>query len=208
MATNQPKLKKKIEASIITLGNGQVGKTSLIIRFIENSFTFNYLTTIGIDSKFKNVKVLDDETIRVQLTDTAGQEKFSSLSYNYIKNSEGIIFVYDITNEESFKGISDWITKVDETVNITRPSILVGNKSDLEEKRIISTEEGRAFANQKGMHFFETSCQTGVNVGKAFMDLVQQIYEKKKSSGKTDDENIRINKKNLKKIKRKNVAEL
>ena len=203
MATNQPKLKKKIEASIITLGNGQVGKTSLIIRFIENSFTFNYLTTIGIDSKFKNVKVLDGETVKVQITDTAGQERFSSLSYNFIKKAEGIVFVYDITNEESFKEVSNWITKADEAGSSSRPTILVGNKSDLEEKRIISTEEGRAFANQKGMHFFETSCQTGVNVGNAFMDLVQQIYEKKKSSGKTDDENIRINKKNLKKNKEK-----
>ena len=202
METNPQKIIKKLDAKIMTLGNGHVGKTSLIFRFTDNSFTLNYLTTIGIDSKFKTVEVSDDETIRVQLTDTAGQEKFSSLSYNYIKNSEGIIFVYDITNEESFKGISDWITKVDETVNITRPSILVGNKSDLEEKRKVSKEEGEKFAKEQGMHFFETSCQTGDNVENAFMDLVQQIYEKKKSIIQSEnEENIKINTKNSKKKK-------
>ena len=207
MATNQPKLKKKIEASIITLGNGQVGKTSLIVRFTDNAFTFNYLTTSGIDSTFKSVKISNDETVKVKITDTAGQERYSSISYNYIKHSEGIVFVYDITDKKSFEEVGNWITNVEEAGNATRPTILIGNKSDLEEKRKVSTEDGKEFADQKGMHFYETSCQTGENVENAFMDLVRQIYETKKSKIQNEnDENIKINKKHLKKNKKKKIC--
>ena len=204
MSKNTPKSKKNLEVSIITLGNGRVGKTSLIVRFTSNAFTLNYLSSSGIDSTFKSVKISDGETVRVQITDTAGQERYSSLSYNYIKHAEGIVFVYDISDKKSFKEVSNWIANVEEAGNATRPTILIGNKSDLEEKRKVSTEDGKEFADQKGMHFYETSCQTGENVENAFMDLVRQIYETKKSKIQNEnDENIKINKKHLKKNKKK-----
>ena len=195
---NNKKEKQKIfEAHIVTLGDGQVGKTSIIIRYIDNSFSVNYLSTIGIDSKIKKVNLSNGEEIKVKISDTAGQERFRSIASNYMKKANGVVLVYDITNEKSFHGIDKWISEISGDSNNVKPMILIGNKADMEDKRVVSKSEGEELAKKYcgGIHFYETSCKTGDNVDVAITDLVNQIYNK--YSGNTIEENnIKINKNN------------
>ena len=173
------KRKKNNNVSLITLGEGQVGKTSIIYRYIDDTFTSNYLATIGIDSKFKKIKLASGEEIKVKILDTAGQERFQSIAANYIKKADGIVFVYDITKAYTFTNLEKWLSNIDEVAN-DKPCLLIGNKSDKNDKREVSKEEGMEFTKKfkKETHFYETSCKTGENVDKAINDLVNQIYSK------------------------------
>ena len=179
MKKNEDKKKKNNNVSLITLGEGQVGKTSIIYRYIDDTFTSNYLATIGIDSKFKKIKLASGEEIKVKILDTAGQERFQSIAANYIKKADGIVFVYDITKAYTFTNLEKWLSNIDEVAN-DKPCLLIGNKSDMNDKREVSKEEGMEFTKKfkKETHFYETSCKTGDNVDKAINDLVNQIYSK------------------------------
>ena len=179
MKKNEDKKKKNNNVSLITLGEGQVGKTSIIYRYIDDTFTSNYLATIGIDSKFKKIKLASGEEIKVKILDTAGQERFQSIAANYIKKADGIVFVYDITKAYTFTNLEKWLSNIDEVAN-DKPCLLIGNKSDMNDKREVSKEEGMEFTKKfkKDTHFYETSCKTGENVDKAINDLVNQIYSK------------------------------
>ena len=202
---NKNNKKKIFLANIITLGNGQVGKTSLIIKYVDNTFSLNYIQTLGMDFKIKMVKLQNSEEIRVKLTDTAGQERFGSLSSNYLKKANGIILIYDITNRESFEALNNWADEIKEKSKSdeARPIILIGNKLDLEEYRCISKEEGENFAknNCGGINFYETSCKTGENVENAINDLVSQVYNKYSGNYLNEGNNIKINGNNEKKKK-------
>ena len=202
---NKNKKKKIFLANIITLGNGQVGKTSLIIKYVDNTFSLNYIQTLGMDFKIKMVKLQNSEEIRVKITDTAGQERFGSLSSNYLKKANGIILIYDITNRESFEALNNWADEIKEKSKSdeARPIILIGNKLDLEGNRCISKEEGENFAknNCGGINFYETSCKTGENVENAINDLVSQVYNKYSGNYLNEGNNIKINGNNEKKKK-------
>ena len=183
--------KKIFEAQIITLGDGQVGKTSIIFRYIDNKFSPVYLSTIGIDSKVKKMILPNGEEIKVKIYDTAGQERFKSITTNYIKKANGILLVYDITVEKSFQNVQRWYENlISDSINL--PVVIMGNKSDLQEERVVTTEEGKEFAAKHEIenHFYETSCQSGENIEKGVNDLVQQIYEK--YGNKQQNSNIEI----------------
>ena len=183
---------KTFEAHIVTLGDGQVGTTSLILRYIDNTFSMNYLSTIGIDSKIKKITMSNGEPIKVKISDTAGQERFKSIASNYMKKANGILLVYDITNQKSFIDINNWLEEITKEEN-TKPIVLIGNKCDMNDQREVPTQEGENFAQKyENMHFYETSCKSGDNVEKAIMDLVNQIYNK--YSGNSIDNNIKIEK--------------
>ena len=169
---------RNIEAKIITLGDSRVGKTSLIIRFIEDSFADSYMSTIGFDIKFKNIKLKNGQTLKLIIHDTAGQERFRSLAANYIKKADGILLVYDITDNYSFNNIENWMLDITNKSDENVPVILIGNKSDLTENRKIQYEDGLKLAEKNEIHFYETSCENGENVEKSFMDLAEQIYAK------------------------------
>ena len=202
---NKNNKKKIFLANIITLGNGQVGKTSLIIKYVDNTFSLNYIQTLGMDFKIKMVKLQNSEEIRVKITDTAGQERFGSLSSNYLKKANGIILIYDITNRESFEALNNWADEIKEKSKSdeARPIILIGNKLDLEGNRCISKEEGENFAknNCGGINFYETSCKTGENVENAINDLVSQVYNKYSGNNLNEGNNIKMNGNNEKKKK-------
>ena len=196
---------KMFEASLITLGDGQVGKTSLIYRYIDDTFTFDYLSTIGIDSKKKIIKLENNEQIKVKIFDTAGQERFRSITSNYIKKANGILLIYSVDNPKSFENIETWYQCISEDDNKNKlPVVLIGNKSDLEEKRQISKETGIDLAEKFGIenHFYETSCKTGENVEKAINDLVNQIYEKFGSKN-NNSSSLKISSQNNEMMKKK-----
>ena len=179
---------KMFEAHIVTLGDTKVGKTSLILRYIDNFFNLNYLSTMGIDSKIKKIKLSNNEEIKVKISDTAGQERFKSIASNYMKKANGIILVYDITDRMTFKNIDSQNSK---------PIILIGNKSDKIEERCITQEEGEQLAAKccGGIKFYETSCKSGENVEEAINNLVNDIYNKYSGNNLNDvDNNIKIEK--------------
>ena len=168
-----------IELKIITLGNSQVGKTSIINRFTSNYFDKDLINTIGIDSKTHQMKI-GEKTINLKIWDSAGQERFRSIQKHYYNQVDGILFVYDITKEDSFKIIESWFDEVKTKAINTLCGVLIGNKSDLEDEREVSTEDGKKLAEQLELNFLECSAFTGDNVEQAFIDLVESILEKKR----------------------------
>ncbi|XP_042611355.1 ras-related protein Rab-6A-like isoform X3 [Cyprinus carpio] len=152
---------------LVFLGEQRVGKTSLITRFMYDSFDNTYQATIGIDFLSKTM-YLEDRTIRLQLWDTAGQERFRSLIPSYIRDSAAAVVVYDIANLNSFQQTSKWIDDVRTERGSDVIIMLVGNKTDLADKRQITTEGGEQRAKELNVMFIETSAKTGYNVKQLF----------------------------------------
>merc|ERR1711907_394343 len=143
---------------LVYLGDQRVGKTSIITRFMYDTFDNTYQGTIGIDFLSKTM-YLEDRTVRLQLWDTAGQERFRSLIPSYIRDSSVAIVVYDITNRASFANTVRWIKDVRAERDSDVIMVLVGNKTDLSEKRQVTVEEGEAKAKELGVMFIETSAK-------------------------------------------------
>ena len=166
------------------IGNSIVGKSSLSNVFIGEKFNEDIITTIGIDCfmtdihyKFKGEK--KERKIKVKIWDTAGQEKFRSVGLKYINNCYGIIVVYSVTDENSFNEVDYWIEQIQNSYDLSKyPFILVGNKCDLIDERIISKEEGEKKAKEYNIKFFETSARNNINVKECFMCLIENIIEK------------------------------
>lgn len=178
----------KKEIKIITLGEGQVGKTSFIIKFIDDKFSFNYLTTLGLDFKQKMVKLPSGKEIRLKIFDTAGQERFRSITINYIKKADGIILIYDISNLDSFYSVERWMENIKSALGDKVPLILVGNKCDLENKRKVEKEMGIEKSNKYNIKFYETSCKDGINVNEVFFDLSEQIISNDNQKNKEESD--------------------
>jgi len=167
----------KVEIRIITLGDSQVGKSSLIIRYIENKFSINYVTTMGFDIKNKQITLRDGTEAKLMIFDTAGQERFRSLAESYIKKANCALLVYDISQRDTFENIKKWMENIEE-VGEEMPIILIGNKSDLNDQRLVSFDEGKKKAEDYKCPFFETSCKTGDHVSECFIELAELVYEK------------------------------
>ena len=166
-----------IKLKILILGDSNVGKTSLLLNYADNYFPDSHVSTIGIDYKIKEITIKDLE-VRIQLWDTSGQERFRSMTHTFLKNANGIAFVYDITNKRSFEGVKDWIK--DAEINGSGfEKILIGNKIDLEGKREVSTDYLKKYCNKKKIKSFETSAKTSINVNEAFDYLVNLIIKDK-----------------------------
>lgn len=159
---------------LVFLGEQSVGKTSLITRFMYDTFDSTYQATIGIDFLSKTM-YLEDKTVRLQLWDTAGQERFRSLIPSYIRDSSVAVIVYDISNRESFLNTSKWIDDVRAERGDEAIVVLVGNKTDLNEKRNVTTEEGEKRAKELNVMFIETSAKAGHNVKILFRKIAQAL---------------------------------
>lgn len=170
MLSGQDGANPLVKHKLVFLGEQSVGKTSIITRFMYDTFDTTYQATIGIDFLSKTM-YLEDRTVRLQLWDTAGQERFRSLIPSYIRDSAVALVVYDITNRESFAQVNKWI----EDVRAERGSdviiVLVGNKTDLNDSRQVSTEEGEKKARDLTVMFMETSAKVGHNVKALFKKI-------------------------------------
>ena len=171
----------EISLKILLIGDSFVGKTSLLLKYCDGQFPEAHMATIGVEFKDKIINV-GKWKVRLQIWDTSGQERFRSITQNFYRNADGILFVYDVTNRESFSHIKDWLmdSQVEDS-DIKR--ILVGNKIDLEDKRAIDAEKMNSFAESKKMKCFETSAKSGENVENIFKEISLLILE-----NKTDDE--------------------
>ena len=148
---------------LVFLGEQAVGKTSIITRFMYDTFETTYQATIGIDFLSKTL-YLDDRTVRLQLWDTAGQERFRSLIPSYIRDSSVAVIVYDVTNKTSFQNCDKWIEDVRSERGGDVIIMLVGNKTDLGDKRQVSAEEGEMKAKKLNVLNIETSAKANVNI--------------------------------------------
>ena len=166
------------KVKIMFKGNSSVGKTSIIKRYSKNIFSTSYISTLGIDFESKNINI-DNKTINLQIWDTAGQEKYKVLSKNYYNNSNAFIIVYDITNLESFESVMNWIDQIKENAPENVKSILLGNKSDLEEKDDVENNEKlvKEFLNEyKDLKYYKTSAKKDISINELFKELAEKIF--------------------------------
>jgi small GTP-binding protein len=190
--TSEPNVTFKI----LTIGESGVGKTCILRRFVENKFLKNHLATIGIDFKTKTLTINDQE-IKLKIWDTAGQERFRNITTQYYKGADGIVLVYDVTDDASYEKIRDWMDQI--LSNTQRDEIglvLLGNKCDME-PRIITEEQGNQLADELKISYFETSALTGQGIKEAFEQLTRDIM-KRKGVGNDNSDNVEL-KKNVKK---------
>lgn len=166
---------------ILIIGNSSVGKTSVLFRYADDSFTSAFVSTVGIDFKVKTV-FRHEKKFKLQIWDTAGQERYRTITTAYYRGAMGFILMYDITNEESFNSVQDWITQIKNYSLNVYEVILVGNKCDMEDERVISYDRGKQLAEQLGVPFFESSAKENINVKVVFEQLVDMIRDKMSES--------------------------
>ncbi|XP_010543444.1 PREDICTED: ras-related protein RABE1d-like isoform X2 [Tarenaya hassleriana] len=155
-----------------------VGKSCLLLRFSDDTFTTSFITTIGIDFKIRTVE-LDGKRIKLQIWDTAGQERFRTITTAYYRGAMGILLVYDVTDESSFNNIRNWMKNIEQHASDNVDKILVGNKADMDEsKRAVPTAKGQALADEYGIKFFETSAKTNLNVEQVFLSIARDIKQR------------------------------
>ena len=162
---------------LLVIGDSSVGKTSLITRYTNGTFKEEYLATVGLDYYSKNEEI-NNQAIQIKLWDTAGQERFKALTQNYFRNAEGVLLAFDVTNEESFNNLKEWISSIKvnmEAKNIFLPLIIVGNKIDMENERDITKEDAENFASENKYKYFETSAKTGEGVDEAVKELINLV---------------------------------
>ena len=163
---------------ILTIGESGVGKTCILRRFVENKFLKTHLATIGIDFRTKAIKVYGKD-IKLKIWDTAGQERYHNITNQIFKGSDGIILVFDVTEDNSFSKIQDWIEQVKSNVSQKEISlILIGNKCDIEE-RVISKEKGKELAKILNIDYYETSALNGTGINEAFEGITKTIMKRK-----------------------------
>ena len=193
--TSEPSITFKI----LTIGESGVGKTCILRRFVENKFLKNHLATIGIDFKTKTLNINNQE-IKLKIWDTAGQERFRNITTQYYKGADGIVLVYDVTDEASYEKIKDWMDQIlSNTQQEEIGLVLLGNKCDME-PRNVTEEQGKKMAEDLKISYFETSALTGQGIKEAFEQLTRDIM-KKKGVGVGSGENIDLAKTKKKKKK-------
>eukprot|EP01103_Thecamoeba_quadrilineata_P020542 TRINITY_DN8879_c0_g1_i1.p1 TRINITY_DN8879_c0_g1~~TRINITY_DN8879_c0_g1_i1.p1 ORF type:complete len:212 (-),score=33.99 TRINITY_DN8879_c0_g1_i1:65-679(-) len=162
---------------LLIIGDSFTGKSSILLRFTDDEFEEDRACTIGVDFKMKKITV-DDKRINLTIWDTAGQEKFRSLTSSYYRGTQGIILVYDVTNTDSFKHLNVWLDEIKNyCMNENVVKLLVGNKIDKENERVVSKQEATEYARSKGMVYLECSAKTTTGIQQAFEETVHKILD-------------------------------
>ncbi|KAG7385639.1 hypothetical protein PHYPSEUDO_001201 [Phytophthora pseudosyringae] len=187
---------------LVLIGDSGVGKSCLLLRFADDAFTESYITTIGVDfvrgfdgwsssrwlsvgkdltevvvcdlQRFRTVKI-DNKTVKLQIWDTAGQERFRTITSAYYRGADGIIMVYDVTSQESFDHVNDWLNEVNRYASEGTCKLLVGNKCDISDNKAVSYETAKAFADSLSIPFLETSAKNAQNVEEAFLTMASEL---------------------------------
>ena len=160
---------------ILLLGDCAVGKSCLLLRYCDDSFQEAHLTTIGLDFRLKTINLKDDRKVKIQIWDTAGEDRFRSITRNYYKGAKGILLIFDVTDKETFTHVRDWIERIHEESPEGITICLVGNKIDMNESRVISNEEGKKIADEFKIPYFETSAKSNIGVEEVFTYLVKEV---------------------------------
>ena len=169
--------KKEAKYKILILGDSKVGKSCFLTRYADKTYQEDYLSTIGMDYKIKNYELENGDIIKLYIWDTAGQDRFRSITSNYYKGADGIILIYDITKQETFNNVRNWITSIKEEAPAKVVLILVGNKVDDEKNRAVPQSEGEKIADEYNLPFLECSAKSDINVTETFDVLIKKIVE-------------------------------
>ena len=161
---------------VVLIGDTSVGKTNILSKYLSNEFDPDSKATVGVEFGTKDFKI-ENNIVKVQIWDTAGQERYRSITNAYYKGAKGSLLVYDITNPKTFENIDRWLSDLkvngDENISV----VLLGNKSDLESDRKVSTQQGKEKAEFYKLAFMETSALNGNNIEKAFNELITDVYK-------------------------------
>ena len=194
MEASEPPLYK-----ILLLGDSTVGKTCFLLRYVDDSFLDLHMATIGLDYRLKTLILEEQKIVKVQLWDTAGQDKFRAITRNYYKGASGIILIFDVTNVKSYENIKKWINEIKEEISEKVAIVLIGNKIDNVQERKISKEQGDKLASEIGVKFLETSAKTGEGINESVFFLVKKIFENDPEvKNKYQGRNLRIKNKKRK----------
>jgi len=159
---------------LLLIGDSGVGKSCLLLRFADDTYTESYISTIGVDFKIRTIQ-LDGKTIKLQIWDTAGQERFRTITSSYYRGAHGIIVVYDTTEAETFNNVKQWLHEIDRYATEGVNKLLVGNKCDLTTKKQVEYQTAKDFADSIAIPFLETSAKSATNVEQAFMTMASEI---------------------------------
>ncbi|XP_066144888.1 ras-related protein Rab-35 [Euwallacea fornicatus] len=187
---------------LLIIGDSGVGKSSLLLRFSDNTFTGSYITTIGVDFKIKTVHI-EGQRVKLQIWDTAGQERFRTITSTYYRGTHGVIIVYDVTNGETFANVKRWLHEIDQNCEVVN-RVLVGNKNDTPDRKVVLTEDAQRFADTMNIQLFETSAKDNINVEEMFMAITRLVLRskvemKERQNDHRDVVNLRDKKKSSKK---------
>jgi len=166
---------------LLLIGDSGVGKSCLLLRFADDTYTESYISTIGVDFKIRTID-LDGKTIKLQIWDTAGQERFRTITSSYYRGAHGIIVVYDVTDTDSFDNVKQWLHEIDRCACENVNKLLVGNKSDLTTKKAVDYNTAKEYADELGIPFLETSAKNATNVEAAFMTMAAEIKNRMAST--------------------------
>lgn len=181
---------------LVLIGDSGVGKSCLLLRFADDAFTESYISTIGVDFRFRTVKI-DKKTVKLQIWDTAGQERFRTITSAYYRGADGIIMVYDVTSPDSFDHVNDWLKEVNRYAAEGTCKLLVGNKSDRSADRAVTAEQAKEFADEIEVPFLETSAKSAANVEEAFLTMAGELIKQRVARGQNgreeDKEKVELN---------------
>ena len=163
---------------VLLLGDSTVGKTCFLLRYCDKTFEDAHMATVGLDYRLKSVVLKNEKNVKLQIWDTAGQDRFRAITKNYYKGANGIILIYDVTNLQSYENVKNWIAQIKESASQNVIVYLVGNKIDVkEEDRCVKTEDGKKISEEFNLPFFESSAKLGININEIFEKIVEKIDE-------------------------------
>lgn len=177
MSAKAPSRSYDMIMKLLLVGDSGVGKSCLLLRFVEDKFNPSFITTIGIDFKIRTIES-KGKKIKLQVWDTAGQERFRTITTAYYRGAMGIVLIYDVTDARTFENVENWFLTVTQHANEDAQIFLVGNKSDDEENRQVSREQGQQLAQKLNVPFLEASAKTNDNVESIFYELAGIIQDK------------------------------
>ena len=160
---------------VLLLGDSTVGKTCILLKYTDKIFQETHMMTIGLDYRLKIMQLQSGKEVKLQIWDTAGQDRFRSITKNYYKGSHGIILIYDVTSLKTFENVKSWVSQIHEEISDKVVIYLVGNKIDMDDERKVKTEEGQKLAEELGVPFVETSAKSGENIDNIFSDITERI---------------------------------
>lgn len=162
---------------VVMIGDSGVGKSNLLMRYTKGDFNIESKTTIGVEFATKTVETADKRVVKAQIWDTAGQERYRAITNAYYRGAVGALLVYDVTSAASFKHVVDWLRELKQYADSNIVILLVGNKTDLKDRREVRKEDAAAYADQHQLAFIETSALDCSNVDLAFDRIINEIYK-------------------------------
>ena len=173
---------------VVMIGDSGVGKSNLLMRYTKGDFNIESKTTIGVEFATKTVETADKKVVKAQIWDTAGQERYRAITNAYYRGAVGALLVYDVTSASSFKHVVDWLRELKQYADSNIVILLVGNKTDLKDRREVRKEDAAAYADQHQLAFIETSALDCSNVDLAFDRIINEIHKVVSQSAVADEE--------------------